>query len=234
MIKCIAIDDEPIALSIIRDHVKHLGDDVELQCFTSPVEGMVQVAETRPDILFLDVEMGTHNGIALARTLPEDTCLVFTTAYSRYAVDAFNVDAVDFLHKPIFFERFKRAFDKAVARRREVGEGGVSRESIMLKVEYRNTVVYLDDIVYVESMDNYVKVYRRNKPMLLSQITMKELEGMLPAEKFVRVHRSYMVGVRSVEMFSGRGVYMSGVPTPIPVGRTYASALNRLADKLGG
>lgn len=105
MIKCVAIDDEPIALAIIREHCKRMGG-IQLECFTSPVAGMECISRTHPDIVMLDIEMNSHNGIDLARQLPEGTCLIFTTAYAQYALEGFNVDAVDFLHKPIFFPVF--------------------------------------------------------------------------------------------------------------------------------
>lgn len=113
MIKCVAIDDEPIALSIIQEYCKRFGG-VELQCFTSPIEGMACVTETRPDIVFLDIEMNSHNGVELAKEMPPETCIIFTTAYSQYALDGFNVDAVDFLHKPVFYPRFEHAIKKAM------------------------------------------------------------------------------------------------------------------------
>lgn len=112
MIKCVAIDDEPIALSIIQEYCKRYGD-IDLQCFTSPIAGMDCIRSTRPDIVFLDIEMNSHNGLTLAKELPAGTCLIFTTAFSHYAIDGFNVDAVDFLHKPIFYPRFERAMEKA-------------------------------------------------------------------------------------------------------------------------
>ena len=106
MIKCVAIDDEPIALSIIQEYCKRYGD-IDLQCFTSPIAGMDCIRSTRPDIVFLDIEMNSHNGLTLAKELPAGTCLIFTTAFSHYAIDGFNVDAVDFLHKPIFYPRYR-------------------------------------------------------------------------------------------------------------------------------
>lgn len=111
MIKCVAMDDEPIALKIIQEYCKRFGD-IELQCFTSPIEGMACVMDTHPDIVFLDIEMNSHNGVELAKEIPEETCIIFTTAYSQYALDGFNVDAVDFLHKPIFYPRFEHAMQK--------------------------------------------------------------------------------------------------------------------------
>ena len=94
MIKCVAIDDEPIALSIIQEYCRRFGN-IELQCFTLPIEGMACIKHTLPDIVFLDIEMNSHNGVQLAKEIPDGTCVIFTTAYSEYALDGFNVDAVD-------------------------------------------------------------------------------------------------------------------------------------------
>lgn len=232
MIKCVAIDDEPIALSIIREYCKRYGD-TELQCFTSPVEGMACVAATRPDIVFLDIEMNSHNGVELARTLPPGTCLIFTTAYAQYAIDGFNVDAVDFLHKPIFYPRFERAMEKAVKWMGMPQDATPARRStITLKVEHKNVVIDTDDILFIEAMDNYVKVFRRNKPMVLSQITMKEMENILPAEGFVRVHRSFIVALHAIDRFSNRRIYLRDSDREIPVGRKYNDTFNNLYNLL--
>lgn len=228
MIKCVAIDDEPIALSIIEEYC-HRHGGVDLECFTSPAEGMARVAELRPDVLFLDIEMNSHNGLELARNLPSGVSLVFTTAYSQYALDGFEADAVDFLHKPFFYPRFERALAKAAAwSERQRGPGASARPgAITLKVEHKNTVIPLDEILYVEAMDNYVKIYRPNMPMVLSQITMKEMEEMLQ-DGFIRVHRSFIVALASIDKFSNRKIYCRGVDCPIPVGRKYAETFSNL------
>ena len=232
MIKCVAIDDEPIALSIIHEYCTRYGG-VELRCFTSPVEGMVCVQATQPDIVFLDIEMNSHNGVELARELPQGTCLIFTTAYAQYAVDGFNVDAVDFLHKPIFYPRFERAMEKAV---KWMGlnraPSPARRSTITLKVEHKNVVIDTDDILFIEAMDNYVKVFRRDKPMVLSQITMKEMENILPAEGFVRVHRSFIVALHAIDRFSNRRIYLRDSDREIPVGRKYNDTFNNLYNLL--
>lgn len=231
MIKCIAIDDEPIALNIIKEYCRKHGD-IDLETFTSPVEGMSRIRSVHPDIVFLDIELNSYNGIALARELPEGTCLVFTTAYSQYALDGFNVDAIDFLHKPIFYPRFKRAIEKAETwlYRKNTRK---KRDTITLRAEYKNIVVDIDEITFIEAMDNYVKVYRRGLPMIMSQITMKEMESMLPGNRFYRVHRSYMVSLNAIEKFSNRKIYIAGHGFPIPVGRKYAETFNNLYNVLG-
>lgn len=220
MIHCVAIDDEPIALSIIKEYCNRYGD-IQLECFTSPVEGMRYIEENNPDIVFLDIEMNSYNGVEMAKQLPAGTTLIFTTAYSQYALDGFNVNAVDFLHKPIFYPRFEQAMAKAVTWMKKGGESTSLRESITLKAGHKNVVVSLDSINYIEAMDNYIKVYRRNLPTIISQITMKEMEAMLPSEKFIRVHRSFIVPLDVIDRFSNRKIYIHNVSNPIPVGRTY-------------
>ncbi len=228
MIKCVAIDDEPIALSIISEYCTRYGN-IELQCFTSPVAGMECIRATRPDIVFLDIEMNSHNGVALARELPEGVCLIFTTAYASYAIDGYNVDAIDFLHKPIFYARFEKAMEKAWRYLRSAADKPSDEDGIItLKADYKNVVVSLKDIILIEAMDNYVKVYRQDKPTIVPQITMKEIESMLPDDAFARIHRSYIISVRYVEKFSNRTVYLQNFPRPIPAGRKYIDQYNRL------
>lgn len=226
MIKCIAIDDEPIALSIIQEYCKNYGE-IDLETYTSPIAGMERIKSVCPDIVFLDIEMNSHNGVALARELPPGTCLIFTTAYSQYALDGFNVDAIDFLHKPIFYPRFERAMEKAI---KWLGkkEDKPQRETITLKVEHKNVVVDIDDITFIEAMDNYVKVFRRGLPMVLSQITMKDMESILPTDRFNRVHRSFIVSLNAIDKFSNRKIYLLNSDRTIPVGRKYIETFNNL------
>lgn len=226
MIKCIAIDDEPIALSIIQEYCKNYGE-IDLETYTSPIAGMERIKSVCPDIVFLDIEMNSHNGVALARELPPGSCLIFTTAYSQYALDGFNVDAIDFLHKPIFYPRFERAMEKAI---KWLGkkEDKPQRETITLKVEHKNVVVDIDDITFIEAMDNYVKVFRRGLPMVLSQITMKDMESILPTDRFNRVHRSFIVSLNAIDKFSNRKIYLLNSDRTIPVGRKYIETFNNL------
>ena len=220
-------DDEPIALSIIQEYCKRFGD-IELQCFTSPIEGMASIKDSCPDIVFLDIEMNSHNGVELAKELPKDICIIFTTAYSRYALDGFNVDAVDFMHKPVFYHRFEQAIKKALVWVNAKNGQIKRRDTITLKVEYKTVVVDVDDISYVEAMDNYIKAYRSGLPTVVSQITMKEIEAMLSDDRFIRVHRSFIVSLYAIEKFSNRQIFLKNYDRHIPVGRTYTEAFNNL------
>ena len=227
MIRCVAIDDEPIALSIIQEYCRRFGD-MELKCFTSPIEGMSCIVNTHPDIVFLDIELNSHNGVELAREMPKDTCIIFTTAYSQYALEGFNVDAVDFLNKPVFYLRFERAIQKALVLINAKGGRPVRRNTITLKVEYKTFVVDVDDISFIEAMDNYVKVFRHGLPTIVSQITMKEIYAQLPSDRFVRVHRSFIVSLDAIERFSNRRIFLKDYDRYIPVGRTYSESFNNL------
>lgn len=229
MIRCVAIDDEPIALSIMKEYCKRYGNDISLECFTSPIDGMDYISTACPDIVFLDIELNSHNGIELARNLPKGICVIFTTAFADYALEGFNVDAVDFLHKPIFYPRFERAIEKAKKYLERSSESvNIGTKIITVRSGYKNVILNLSDILLIEAMDNYVKIYRKNQPTIVPQMTMKEMETILPPSMFVRVHRSYIVSIHSIEKYSNRTISLRGYPTPIPVGRKYVDKLNNL------
>lgn len=229
MINCIAIDDEPIALSIIGEHCRQYGD-ISLKCFTSPTEGMACIMQERPDIVFLDIELTSHSGLELARRLPTETTLIFTTAYAEYALEGYNVNAIDFLHKPIFYPRFEQAMEKARRWMETRQEKAPDRTSIILKAEHKKVVVDTDTINYIEAMDNYVKIYRRGLPMVISQITMKDMEDMLPAGLFIRVHRSYIVRLGAIDRYTTSKISIRDCKKSIPIGRTYVEQAKRIID----
>ena len=205
--KCIAIDDEPIALSILRQYCQRSGD-LELETYSDPVVGMRAVERVKPDLLFLDIQMGEIRGIELAREIPKGTFLVFTTAYARYAVDGFDLNAVDFLHKPFSFGRFCQAVEKVrqLKTLQELSrEPVLTDEEITVKVEYKNIRIRLAEIIYIEAMDNYVRIHLLHGRQILSQISLKNLLELLPKE-FVRIHKSFVVPLYRVESYSRTGI----------------------------
>ena len=213
MIRCIAIDDEPIALSIVRQYCERRGG-IELETYSSPRAGMARVKEWRPDVVFLDIEMNGMSGIELARELPPACCLVFTTAYAHYALDGFEVDAVDFLHKPYFYERFERAMRIAESASR----------SLVLKADYKNVSVAVDTILYIESLDNYVRVHTIDGATVTSKISLRAVEEQLPDGEFIRIHRSFVVPEKRIAKFSSTEVVLSKCGKRLPVGKTYSEA----------
>lgn len=221
--KCIAIDDEPIALSIISRYCKQRGN-VELETYSSPRLGMQRIHEWKPDIVFLDIEMNGVSGIELARQLPSSCCLIFTTAYAHYALEGFEVNAVDFLHKPYFYERFDRAMQKAEQWLRmhdllQVSESSTRR--IILKSSYKNVTILVDSILYVESIDNYVKVHLADSTSVLSKISLRAIEEQLPQGEFIRIHRSFMVSRIRITDFTHSEVVLGKTGIRLPIGKRY-------------
>lgn len=225
--KCIAIDDEPMALNIIAQFCKRMGD-MELSTYTNPLAGWEQVKRIRPDIVFLDIEMGGVNGVGLARELPAGVFLIFTTAYAQFAVDGFELNAVDFLHKPFSYMRFEKAVQKAVRLRSllNMAETPVmNEEEITVKVEYKNVKIKLSAILYIEAVNNYVRFHIVDARPILSQMSMKSIMDLLPADKFIRVHKSFIVPRHRIASYSRTQVVLYNQDITIPVGRAYADAL---------
>lgn len=231
--KCIAIDDEALALEIIKNFCQRLNDtEIELQTYTNPIEGLEQVKRQKPDILLLDVEMGDVCGVDIAKGIPSQTSLIFTTAFAEYAVDGFDLNAVDFLHKPFSFTRFEKAIRKAAELRKLQQQNLPATpedEYISVKSEYRTVTIRYTDILYIESMGNYVKIYYPDAPYTLSQISMKSLQEQLPADMFLRVHKSFIVPRHRIAHFSKKDITLYNNQT-IPVGRSYAKSLEALTD----
>lgn len=222
IIKCVAIDDEPLSLDIIDQFCQRIGN-IELKKFSNPIIGLDAIRKTQPDIVFLDIEMGGINGIDLAAQLPEDTCFIFTTAYMKYALDGFDLDAVDYLHKPFAYSRFQIAFSKAL---RRIGRQPIKTTSqcIVVKQDYNSITIPIDDILYIEALEGYSKIFRTSGDYVMSRILLKNILALLPSDIFVRIHRSFIVSKPKVKSFNKQEVFLSNNVT-LPIGRQYASEL---------
>lgn len=227
MIRCIAIDDEPVALSIIRKYCDQRGN-IELEAYSAPRMGMQRIREWTPDVVMLDIEMNGTSGLEMARQLPPSCCLIFTTAYARYALDGFEANAIDFLHKPFFYDRFDRAMQKAeewIKMHDLLRASSLPNRQLVLKSEYKNVTVLVDTIVYVESMDNYVKVHMTDGSSVLSKMSLRTLESQLPNGEFIRIHRSYVVARQRIEKFTNSEVVLARSGCHLPIGRKYAETV---------
>ena len=164
--------------------------------------------------------MNSISGLDIAHALPPESCLIFTTAHAQYALDGFDLDAVDFLHKPFAYERFEKAVEKAIvfieARQNKLPE------NIIIKQEYNNISIPVSDILYIEAMENYTKIFRINGNYILSRTSLKSIQEMLPEKAFLRTHRSYIIPINKVERFSKREINLTGCRIVIPIGRQYA------------
>lgn len=224
-IRCIAIDDEPIALEIISQFCKRMGG-IDLSAFSEPDEGIQAVSALNPDIVFLDIEMNDVSGLQIARQLQEHICCIFTTAYMEYALDGFNLDAVDFLHKPFSYERFVTAVEKAV-RRADYNRMTNEKKCIVVKQEYNNVPIRIMDIEYIEAMENYSKIHIVDGRMILARNSLKSLSDQLEQNRFIRIHKSFIVPASQIKSFTRQNLQLvSG--TALPVGRQYADNLSAI------
>lgn len=218
-----AVDDEPMALLVIEQFCRRKGG-LELACFSEPHVGLEAIRRTRPDLVFLDIEMNGIGGLEMARSLPPECCLIFTTAHAQYALEGFNLDAVDFLHKPFAYERFETAVERAF-RRIEARRAPVTA-TLVVKQEYNNVSIPCEDILYVEALGNYVKIVRVSGGHVLTRTNLKTVTDLLPAARFLRIHRSYVVAVEAVEAFTRSRVTLRG-GVSLPVGQQFAGELFR-------
>jgi DNA-binding LytR/AlgR family response regulator len=219
MIKAIAVDDEPMALEVIKAHAKKVGF-IDLQAtFFSATEALEYLRKNNVDLLFLDINMPEISGIDFSQILPSETAFIFTTAYSEYAVDAFKLNALDYLLKPIDFGRFMQACKKA----QEAIKKGISEdEFIFVKDGYDWVKISLPDLMYVRSEGNYVTFYEL-KSNVMTRMTMKEVAELLP-DNFVRVYKSNIVNLLRIKKIERHQVMLDD-GTNIPISARYAEGL---------
>lgn len=236
-INCIIIDDEPIARQYLGDYVARMPQLQLLATFSRAVDayGMIESGET--DLLFLDIQMPGLTGIEFMRTLQKKPAIVLTTAYSEYALEGYELDVMDYLLKPISFERFARSVAKVISRQTsspEKKENSVTepmdlpaapRDFIFVKSGYKSVKVNIADILYVEGMKEYVVIYTKTKKYTKLD-RMKNIENQLNDQGFVRIHKSYIVSVRNIDAVFGNTVQINDIQ--LPIGRSFKEELNNL------
>lgn len=222
--RCIIADDEPLALRLIRSYVERI-DSLELVgAYDSGAAVLSALTAGQADIAILDIQMPHITGIEIARAIADVTVqVIFVTAYRDYAFEGFRVHAADYLLKPVSYEEFAAAIERVISRL-----PGVRPEFITVRSDYRSVRIAIADILYVEGLKDYVKIYTvdRERP-IITQMSMKSIDGMLPEDDFVRVHRSYIVAPRHVSTYDRSHLVVGN--TEIPVGDTYRA---RVIEKL--
>ena len=220
MIRCIAIDDEPLALDLVEDFVSKVPFLELVQSFSSALEALEILRNQTIDLLFLDIQMPDISGLQFIKSLENPPKVIFTTAYANHAVEGFNVDAVDYLLKPFTFERFLKAANKAQQHisTENTGNSPSSVASYMfVKSGYDMVKVDFHSIYYIEGLKDYVKIHTSEK-MVIALLSMKSLEDTLPSQ-FFRVHRSYIINFDHLESVSRRSLLVA--KTEIPLGDMY-------------
>lgn len=228
MLTAIAIDDEPMALEVIRNLSARIPFIKLRAVFTNAFEAMEYLRKEKPELLFLDIKMPDISGIDFLMALPDRPMVIFTTAYSEHAVQSFELDAIDYLLKPFSQSRFLKACNKA-HEQYELKKGGkAAAGDIFIKSGYGQVRVNMGDILYVQSMGNYMQ-FVLPEQKILSRLTMQETEALLPGEYFVRIHRSYLVASGKVNRIERDSVWVG--EKELPIGAGYAGEISRITRK---
>ena len=242
MLKCIAIDDEPLALRQITGYISKI-PYLELSAtFNNAIDAQQRLTEEPADLIFADINMPDLNGVDFVRALPDRPMVIFTTAYSEYAVEGFKLDAVDYLLKPFSFADFSRSAAKANSlyelrqnRRSEPQETASEatprdKEYISVKADYKVALVRIAEIIYLESEGEYVRMHLADGSTITTLFRLKNMETALPAESFMRVHRSYIVNLRAIKAYVKGRIFLSDNEY-IPIGENYKEAFQAYIDK---
>ncbi len=235
MMRCIAIDDEPLALRQICSYIERTPFLRLAASCRSAVEAAAAMSDAGADLLFVDINMPGLSGLDFVRALPSRPLVIFTTAYSEYALEGFRVDATDYLLKPIGYADFLRSAERAYARfgllKASSGRRGDDGRSLFVRSEYRTLRIDIADIVYVESMSEYVRIFPVSGRPVTTLGSLKSYEGRLPADTFMRVHRSYIVNLDRIVAVERKHIVLTGDKC-IPVGDVYEDNFRRyLAER---
>jgi DNA-binding LytR/AlgR family response regulator len=231
MIRVIAVDDEPLALDLIGSYCKKL-DFLKYERGFTGTAGALQYLEKNPaDLLFLDINMPAMSGIDFFRSLDHKPLLIFTTSYGEHALKSYELGAVDYLLKPFTFERFKKAAERAADTYNLVFNARVGEKEkfLMLKADSGLVKVILSDILFIEGLDNYLKIHLKDQSDIVIRLTMKTLMEMLNESEFLRVHRSYIVSISRIESIRQKIITIAG--EEIPIGRNYEDKLKTIFKK---
>jgi DNA-binding LytR/AlgR family response regulator len=230
MMNCIALDDEPLALDIIEAYVKK-HPELNLIARCNNADEVLKVLNSKHiDLMFLDIQMPGVTGLNFIRSLKNKPLFMFTTAYSEYAIDGFELDAIDYLLKPIAYDRFEKAIEKAkeyytIKNNSGLTESDLENDFIFVKANQQLIKLAYGEILYVEAFADYVKIFLNDRKIVTLQ-TMKKMEAKLPSDIFSRVHRSFIVNRKAVQSFSTSVCEVNG--EKIPVGKNYKNDFIKL------
>ena len=238
--KCIAIDDEPLALGVIKDFCAKIGFlDLILAC-TNPLEAVEILNREEIDLLLIDIQMPHITGLEFIKTLPNPPLIIFTTAYSEHALEGFELSAVDYLLKPIPFEGFFKAVNKAhelhTLRKQTLSSGVDSSDMhtsyrepyILVKVEYATVKVNIDEILFIEGIKDYIRIHLPEHSYM-TKSTLKKIAEKLPPDHFLRIHKSYIVSIPKIEKIENNRIVFGD--RYIPIGEHFRESLQNVLNK---
>jgi len=231
MLRCMIVDDEPLAQEVLVNYALRIGELEVVKKCSSAVEAFQWLHKEKVDLIFLDIQMPQIDGLSFLKSLSNPPAIILTTAFPKYAVEGYDLDVADYLLKPVSFERFMKSVNKVIQKRKQPEQGELKsrNEYIFLKVDARLVKVNYTDIIYIEGMKDYLKIFTGPRPLVVHQ-TMKKIEESLPGDQFIRIHKSYIVSLRSVISISGNMVSIG--EKEIPIGAIYKEQLIKTVFKL--
>lgn len=225
---CIAVDDEPLALELMETYIAQL-PGLELKgTFTDAISAWGYLQRNPTDLVFLDIQMPDITGLQLARSMNRrEPLIIFTTAYAKYAVDGFTIDAVDYLLKPFDFSRFQDAVNKALTYKRLIDKAGASTDSaIFVKSDYQNIRIPTNEILYIEGLDDYIRIHLDSGKSVYTLMSLKSILEKLPEQAFLRIHRSFIVAIPKIQRIHNQQVYIGD--KTLPIGKSYVTTVKSL------
>jgi two-component system LytT family response regulator len=240
MIRCLVVDDEPLALHILEDYISKMPFLQLVKATTNPIEALTIVQAAEADLVFLDVQMPELTGIQFLKIANGKAKVILTTAYPQYALEGYELDVVDYLLKPIAFDRFFKSVQKAqsiiqpvvakpqvVLQAEPVQQDDFSTDFIFVKTEHKIQKVYLHDIMFIEGLKDYISIFTSTERIITLQ-GMKKMEDALPEKHFVRVHKSYIVALNKIDSIERSRIQIGD--KIIPVGDTYRDEFFRMIE----
>jgi DNA-binding LytR/AlgR family response regulator len=221
MTTAIALDDEPLALKIIENFSSQV-DFLKLEkTFNKQSDAQKYLNKFPVDLIFLDIQMPQKNGIDFYKNISQSTKVIFTTAFSDYAVDAFEVNAIDYLVKPFSFERFLKAVEKL-----KENETKTEQDFLMLRADYKLHKINFEEIILVESLDDYIKIHLKERKTITARQSLKNIQEKLPEKDFVRIHRSYIIPIKEIKSIVNKSIKIGKFI--IPIGDKYKYNIQKL------
>jgi DNA-binding LytR/AlgR family response regulator len=231
--KCVIIDDEPLAVELLEDFVRKVESLELVSTFNNAIDAVSFINQNNVDLIFLDIQMPHFSGIDFLNTIEKKPLVIFTTAYSDYAVEGFNLGAVDYLVKPIPFHRFLKSVVRAqqvvnpnTAAVQAISENTTAPELeqdfMFVRAEYENVKMNFADILFIEGLKDYVKIYTTDNKFTLTLISLIKLENLLSSKGFSRIHRSYIINIKHVKSIQKNKVLISD--KRIPISESYKNA----------
>jgi len=217
--KCIAVDDEPLALALLQDNIRQVpGLELVASCSTA-MEALKVLNEQEVDLIFLDIQMPGLTGLQLLQTLPVKPMVILITAYEKYALEGFNLDVIDYLVKPVPFERFLKACNKALdfyrLKKNVPAESTTWPEYFFVNAEYGLVKIVFTDIRLIEGLKDYLKIHMTEAKPLIIRMSLKSIEEKLPPGKFFRIHKSYIISVKHITTIRKNSVFLGDLELPL-------------------